>query len=373
MITINNIEYSDLLLFSILINLIMYGFLYKQIQSYSTKLFRGFILSVIAAGLAEALAWIIAVPDAEALRPYHFISNMLFFSVNVLPVSLGLRYLDFIIYASPKRSQKRLYLYLIPVAVNIVLVLINVLQNGVLFSVDASNLYHRGIGVYISNGFALAFVIVTIIGFYRNKQMITGRIAHIIIIMTLFPVCGVLLETVLYGLSLTIPAYTLATFISFLLMERNELQKDPLTLLNSRVQMENRLQYKLKSKEPFTVIMIDVDGFKGINDDYGHTIGDQVLKDVSKILLSAANFEDFVCRFGGDEFFIILESTKNIGASFVKRIDQVLAEYSQKHPFAITLSFGIVYVTSDDTYELSELVHCADLRMYKDKLARSHD
>ena len=74
--------------------------------------------------------------------------------------------------------------------------------------------------------------------------------------------------------------------------------------------------------------MIDVNDFKNINDIYGHTIGDNVLKDVSRILLSSANFEDYVCRFGGDEFFVILESTNDIGYAYMKRIDQVLLEYS---------------------------------------------
>jgi diguanylate cyclase (GGDEF)-like protein len=175
---------------------------------------------------------------------------------------------------------------------------------------------------------------------------------------------------VFYGLSLSIPAYTLAIFISFLLMERNEMLKDPLTLLNSRVQMEKRLRYKLKSQEPFTSIMIDVNDFKNINDIYGHTVGDQVLKDVSRILLTGANFEDFVCRFGGDEFFVILESANDIGYSYIKRIDQILSEYSSNKPYQTSLSYGILYVDHSTEYEVEELVRITDRLMYKDKIRR---
>ena len=174
------------------------------------------------------------------------------------------------------------------------------------------------------------------------------------------------------GLSLGMPAYTLAIFISFLLLEKDEQLKDPLTLLNSRIQMENRLQFKLKSQEPFTAIMIDVNDFKKINDMYGHPIGDEVLKDVSRILLSSANFEDFVCRYGGDEFFIILESRNDIGNSYINRINQALVEYSSHNPYPTTLSYGFLYVDHSVKYTVEELIRITDQRMYKDKISLKH-
>jgi diguanylate cyclase (GGDEF)-like protein len=372
MFDINNIEYCDLLIFSVLINMIMYVFLHehKSRQSHSTKLFQWLILSIILVGLFETLTWIIAVPENDSLRPFHYASNVLFFSFNILPVSFGLRYLDYIIYVSKEKNKKRFNLYLAPVFLNIGFVICNIFFNGFLFRIDSANVYHRGIAAYIGNGLTFLFVAIIVLGFFRNKQMITGRITQVILILILFPVIGVLLQMLFYGLSLSIPAYTLAIFISFLLMERNELLKDPLTLLNSRIQMENRLQYKLKSQEPFTAIMIDVNDFKNINDIYGHTVGDKVLKDVSRILLSSANYEDFVCRFGGDEFFVILESTKDIGHSYVKRIDQVLSECFSDKPYSTTLSYGLLYIDHLTKYKMEDLIRITDQLMYKDKLNR---
>lgn len=369
---IYNIEYSDLLLFSIFINIAMYVFLYRQksCQSYSTKLFRWLILSTILVALCETLAWLFAVPDSQSLRPVHYFCNVLFFSFNTLPAAFGLRYIDYIIFASKKKNKKHFFLYLAPVYLNIGFVIYNIFDNGFLFSVDVVNQYHRGVATYIGNAFTYLVVAIAVILFFRNKQMITGRITQVILTLTLIPVIGVLLQMLFYGLSLGIPSYTLAIFISFLLMERNELLKDPLTLLSSRVQMEKRLQYKLKSEEPFTAIMIDVDNFKKINDIYGHTVGDEVLKDVSKILLSGANFEDFVCRFGGDEFFVILESIDDIGRSYIKRIDQTLEEYSSNKPYLTTLSYGFLYVDHSVKYKMEEVVQITDQLMYKNKIAR---
>ena len=372
--SINNLEYSDLLIFSLIINVMMYIFLATQRtrRSYSTQLFQWLILSVIAVAFFETLTWIIAVPDSTELRPYHYFANVLFFSFNTVPVAFGMRYMDYLVFMSPEKNKKRAYLYMAPPLLNILFVIVNVFFDGFIFRVDAANQYHRGIGTYIENGFAYLVVIVAVLFFYRNWRMITGRITQVILILILFPAIGVLLQMIFLGLSLGVPAYTLALFVCFLLMERNELLKDPLTLLNSRSQMESRLQYKLKAQEPFTVIMMDVNDFKQINDLYGHIAGDKVLKDVSRILFSCANYEDFVCRFGGDEFFVILESPNDIGRSYIQRIDQVLKEHFSDKPYVTSLSYGIVYVDHSQKLEVDELIRLSDERMYQDKMNRKN-
>jgi diguanylate cyclase (GGDEF)-like protein len=375
MIQIQNIAYCDLLIFCVLINAVMFGFLHmqKSRHSHSTKLFQQLIVSVVAAGTFEALTWLLGVPGAAALRPFYYTGNALFFSINLLPTAMGLRYLDFIVALSKEKNRKRSFVYLIPVYMNVAFVIVNLFSDGFLYTVDSANVYHRGVGVYIGNVFTILFAGAAVFCFYRNKLMVTGRITQVILTLTLLPVAGTVLQMLFYGLSLGIPGFTLGIFVSFLLMEKNELLKDPLTMLNSRAQMENRLQYKLKSQEPFTAIMIDVNDFKQINDMYGHTVGDEVLKDVSRILLSSANFEDFVCRFGGDEFFVILESARDIGHSYIKRIDQILADYSLRKPYTAGLSYGAVYVSPSDSYEVEELLRAADQLMYRDKENRRQE
>lgn len=369
MLNINNLEYCDLLIFSVLLNAIMYWFLSKQKgrQSRMTRLFQWFVASIAIVGLFETLAWIIAVPGQSALIPLHYISNVLFFATNIIPASLGLLYLHHTISLSKGRSLKPLFLFLVPVYLNLSFLVVNAFVDGFLFSIDAENVYHRGIAAYIGNGFTFLFALAVIVGFYRNRHMITGRITEVMLVLVLLPVSGVALQMLFYGLSLGIPAYTLAVFITFLLMERHELQKDPLTLLHSRSQMENRLQFKLKQGEPFTAIMIDVNGFKSINDIHGHAIGDQVLKDLSKVLLSNANYEDFVCRYGGDEFFVILESPRDIGQNYIRRIEQTLVNYSSGKPYSAALSYGIVYVDGKILFDVDGLVRVTDRLMYEDK------
>ncbi len=372
MFYINNIVYTDLLIFCILINLIMYIFLRRKLSigSHSTSLLRWFILSVIFVAFWEVIAWFVAVPNNEGFIKIHYISNAFFLTFNILPVAFGLRYLDYKIFVSKSINLKAFLFFLSPVYLNIIFMIINLFSDGFLFSIDASNVYHRGIATYIGNLFAFFVTGIAIVYFFRNKKMITGRITQAILALTLLPVLGAILQMIFYGLSLGIPAYTLSLFIAFFILERDEQLKDPLTNLSSRVLMDKRLQFKLRAEEPFTVIITDVNDFKKINDIYGHAIGDKVLKDVSKILISNSRREDFVCRYGGDEFFVIIETTADIGKTYIKRVEENLVEYSANLPYNVSLSFGSLYVEDCSKYNLEDLIQITDSLMYIDKTER---
>jgi hypothetical protein len=227
-----------------------------------------FVLSIIFVGLCEAFSWLVAIPNSQILQPFSYLFNALFLTFNTLPVAYGLRYLDYKIFFSIERNKNRFFIYLIPVYINIGFMIINIFFDGFLFQVDSANEYHRGIATYIGNLSAYITAGITYLYFFKHKKMITGRITQAIIVLIIFPMTGAVLQMLFFGLSLGIPSYTLAVFICFLLLERDEQLKDPLTKLSTRTLMERRLEFKLKSQENFTVFIIDINDFKKINDTY---------------------------------------------------------------------------------------------------------
>jgi len=90
---------------------------------------------------------------------------------------------------------------------------------------------------------------------------------------------------------------------------------DPLTGLSNRLLLDDRLEHAIEHAERFdkcfAVIFCDLDNFKPINDTYGHSIGDEVLKHIASIMRSALRKDDTVCRYGGDEFVILIEELKS--------------------------------------------------------------
>ncbi|MDH4943842.1 EAL domain-containing protein [Sulfurimonas sp. C5] len=149
---------------------------------------------------------------------------------------------------------------------------------------------------------------------------------------------------------------------------------DPLTSLYNRVSFEeflsNALLMAKRNKEKFAVLFIDLDRFKIINDTLGHDIGDQVLIHVSKRLKHILRESDFIARWGGDEFVVILHdvASESLVATVARKIiDELKAPINVKHhSFSITASVGIsMYPENGD--DTKSLIKNADSAMYSAK------
>ncbi|MFM5860392.1 putative bifunctional diguanylate cyclase/phosphodiesterase [Aeromonas veronii] len=150
---------------------------------------------------------------------------------------------------------------------------------------------------------------------------------------------------------------------------------DPLTQLPNRALLMNHLNHAMthynRYKSPgFAVIFIDVDHFKQINDTLGHSAGDQLLKEVSRRLQTCIRQNDLVARLGGDEFVIYLDSSKS-DDDISPVLNRIISRLS--YPFrllgnelSITVSLGVSSI-SEQTSDISQLLHQADLAMYQAK------
>lgn len=143
--------------------------------------------------------------------------------------------------------------------------------------------------------------------------------------------------------------------------------KDPLTgLLNRRaclIEAEKR-----KGQETFALALADIDYFKKINDTYGHEMGDVVLKTVASIFMDTIGENGFVSRWGGEEFLIGLDGTKEEIRRYMEDASQKIADYEyefEDKTFHITITIGLVSSPRGATFE--ECVRHADERLYQGK------
>jgi two-component system cell cycle response regulator len=153
---------------------------------------------------------------------------------------------------------------------------------------------------------------------------------------------------------------------------------DGLTGLANRAQLLSRIEIAVsrnhRHDESSAVIFLDLDGFKPVNDQYGHAIGDRVLIEVARRLERiASRRSDLVARLGGDEFVILCEDTTASGADqIVGQIRSALAEpieISAGSAITVGMSAGVAIADTAGA-EPNELLHAADADMYSDKATR---
>jgi diguanylate cyclase (GGDEF)-like protein len=148
--------------------------------------------------------------------------------------------------------------------------------------------------------------------------------------------------------------------------------KDEVTGLYNRrffsVRLEEELSRYRRFNHPMSLVLMDLDGFKAVNDDMGHVIGDETLRDVGQLLIRHSRGINVVSRYGGDEFAVLLVETSKAGAwTYADRIRQLVAGHAFPHGRAITASFGIASLPEDEVTTSEELIRAADDALYAAK------
>ncbi|MFO7816002.1 MAG: diguanylate cyclase, partial [Halanaerobiales bacterium] len=164
-----------------------------------------------------------------------------------------------------------------------------------------------------------------------------------------------------------------SAFLQYLNIKRIEklTYKDSLTgLYNRRFFEEEMVRLDTKRQLPISIIMIDINGLKIINDSYGHEKGDQMLIETGKLLKEELRDEDILARHGGDEFTILLPQTSNEVAQ--KIISRLKAKNNKNSEQGITISFSLGVATKvNENENIRNVLKKADDKMYRNKLSES--
>ena len=149
---------------------------------------------------------------------------------------------------------------------------------------------------------------------------------------------------------------------------------DFLTGLLNRRSIEKILKYELnelkdKYNDTNLIIMLgDIDNFKQINDTYGHSVGDEILKNIAKALKDTFRENDHICRWGGEEFLVILPEVKTEDVKKVEtRLGTRIAQVKLPDKSSVTMTFGLVLCASGISIDMDTVINIADKKLYEGK------
>lgn len=162
-------------------------------------------------------------------------------------------------------------------------------------------------------------------------------------------------------------------------MEKKAL-RDPLTgLYNKRFLdgiIDKEVERARRYKRPLAFCMIDINDFKGVNDRYSHMVGDEVLKELAGLLKNNIRDSDFLIRYGGDEFLILMPETDGESVNVVERIHREVKSWNSRSDLIevpLEIAVGHSHMLPDQDRSLDEVLKEADEKMYEDKESGRHD
>lgn len=311
------------------------------------RLFDELVIANLLVLLFDAGTWVLDGMVFPGARPLSYFVNAVYYAMNGVVCWQWLRYTDYKLYQDQLRLKQRQFIYALPMAVNTVFSVLSPFTH-LLFSLDAQNHYARGPWQFITVGMSLLYlgysILLTVHYIYRNPHGQDQVIYRHLILFPVLMMAAAVVQIAFFGLSI-IWATTSMVFLSiYFHVQSRYIYCDSLTGLYNRRQFEEYMRMKIKAyrgKRCLFLLMLDLNDFKGINDRFGHAVGDQALVETAALLRRCCGAKkDFLSRIGGDEFVIIGErQSEEEVAAFGQWVEEQ-ARARTDGPYRLSLSHG---------------------------------
>lgn len=344
--------------------LFLCGLLYDNnlLSTYRKRSFIYGIILTILVILAE-IGTLLALEGRTYLRSLNILFNVLGFAFTpIIPIIL-------IAVFSTKAHKINIFL-LLPTMINFITVVLSPMF-GLIFYVDSDNFYTRGkfffvfVAVYIIN--IIFLMIFTAYACRRSLYPIKGKI----ISLSVFTLAGSFIQLLLPSVHSSWHCVTLSLFLLYIFLSEFDGSFDALTGLYNRAAYDRAIK-KLKTRKVFSVVLMDINSFKMINDTYGHEYGDTVLKDVGAIIRHSFDDQSAWYRIGGDEFCVIRRDDNREKLELQLRfMTSSLTKVRQNNRPFPTVDFGYSIFRGNEVPNIKKILKEADDQIYNYKQLRT--
>ena len=358
---------ADMLGLFLILGAIWSGAWKLQKKNKEDRLLLGIMLLIVCACVADAASFAVDNRPGELFRGLSYVSNFVLFFANLVIGPLWVMLVSRHIYGNVSRFQCVL---MTTISGLVFALLIANFFYPVVFRISETNVYSRGPLFMVNNLMEVAFMIDGVI-IYLIGRARSGGVKFFPVLQFVWPIfICVCLQNFFYGIS-TVWVGIAVGFTSLMLALQNEnIFIDKLTRLFNRYYLD-RISGTLKRSNKIAMMMIDMNGFKSINDNLGHSQGDDALFSMAEILRETVESHGTAVRYAGDEFVIVINTdNEQVAASYRDNIKQKLADFNKKrikkYKLSASIGMGIFDLKQNNLDEILEII---DKRMYEDKKA----
>lgn len=325
------------------------------------------ILLVIVTIISSVLDCISAVIDGYSKYGVLISNTFLFYSAPITSVCWIILVAD---YMKIRISKLHKILIFVFFSITVSLITINIFYP-ILFRVNEYEIYERIDGLFTIYSVSYFLLMFDVIFLYLLKKYQSGGIKMFPIWSYVIPISiGIVIQLSFYGVSTISPFMAVAITSMTISFQNGLLFRDQLTNLYNRYYL-SLLEKSIKMRPPriYSVILLDINEFKHINDTQGHNAGDAALIDFSEILIKSVDKYGEVIRYAGDEFVIVLNSSNADDVeNFISSIKNSLKEFKSADPYyyVLSASFGWARYNALES-SLNDTITEADNKMYIEK------
>ena len=333
------------------------------------KIYDGMAIVNLLGALSETIAFLVDGKQFIGSRQINYISNSICFIGTVSIGLLWCLYVELRIYRNYKRIFKKAKPVMFPWVVEVIMVLCNLFGTGIMFKISEENIYQRAAGALIGYISLIIYFAYSIYLVHQSKKQGIN--------LNFFPViyfvgpcfAGVLIQFLFYGITSSWVLVAVALIFVQMQSYAENLYIDELSGLYNRRYLNAVLsERKITSRKSLHGIMMDVNDFKYINDNFGHSMGDKAICTLGNILLRSIPDGGMAIRYAGDEFIVLLSGVDT--ESVLVTMDEInhnLSQFNESkiEPFTLSVSMGYAeFGEGDDTEAF--LMHM-DEKMYEEK------
>jgi len=337
----------------------------STIKTFSKKLIKLMIYAVTASLVVEPFSWILDERQFAGAFLLNHLFNFLLYLLAPVLAGLFMSYLDYRIYRNPSRIyEKRFYQQMTLISVMILLVNLWI---PIYYRIDpVTNQYDgRGPIKWFHYVMVLGFYGYMLYFLYQVKDKLSKNEILMFILLFILPVIGMVISIFEPTFHLGWSSLVIGLLGIYVFLETTPSEEDVLTKVYNRKSFESYVEYLEDSKIPYGLLILDLNGFKQINDEYGHQKGDDVLTKFSALLREVFLKDGFVARLGGDEFAVILMEDEPEVPLHMKELKNKLKELED--PVMGNVSFSYGYESKTAAKPMREMYRKADQKMYQYK------
>lgn len=330
----------------------------KQNRSRPAEHFRNLLLCVLVVFIMDMMARHFETGAGTAVQS-QLTLLMEFFLFPLIPI-LYFLYLRTHYTAAQKRSSQ--YWLTVMLAMTLVYEILTVagFKYSTLMYYDAEGIYHRGswyfLYVLILTAMAVGTEVITV----RISRGMEQSYANEMRMIEGPALVGAVLQIVNSDLPMALAGITFSLVLAFISLQRHSGTQDELTGVHSRTGLDNYLdEMTAKADEKgtgFSAILVNIDHFRAMNDEWGHGAGDQALIDTAVILRQSLRADDYIGRWGGDEFCAIMDTAdllqvQKIGNRVLKNAENFGHRSSRSYHLSFSIGWAVYDPQTDDTAE----------------------